>query len=272
MNNVRFFRCAARMLAWAMLMALYCFPLTARGEETFPVLQVGTQTYTNVTVTSKTSNYVFIVHSAGMASIKVGDIPLDIQEQLGYHHEAPKLPAAENAKFIAKQALAKVQSQVQSPAVKAAEAKVADAWRQNIADRLPPSSAFTPQVVGLVFGTLLLVHLFLCICSRSICVKTGNEPGFLIWLPVFQIFPLLRAAGMSGWWFLLCIIPVVNVLPGVIWAVKIVNARSLNSLVTIMLLLPGLNIIGFFILAFAPAPPPKQVSRAPTLMSIEDAM
>src|SRR5215469_12609036 len=127
MNDVKFVRCAARILAWAMLVALYCSPLTARGEETFPVLQVGTQTYTNVTVTSKTSNYVFIVHSTGMQSVKIADLPPDIQDQLGYHPAPPKIAATENAKIIAKQALAKVQSQVQSPAVKAAEAKVADA-------------------------------------------------------------------------------------------------------------------------------------------------
>src|SRR5215469_4069442 len=106
MNNVRFARCAARILAGAMLVALYCLPLTARGEETFPVLQVGTQTYTNVTVTSKNSNYIFIVHDAGMVNIKIADLPPEIQDQVGYHPPPPKVPATENAKIIAKQALA----------------------------------------------------------------------------------------------------------------------------------------------------------------------
>jgi hypothetical protein len=173
---------------------------------------------------------------------------------------------------MAKNALAKVQSQVQSPAVKAAEAKVVGAWQENIANHLPPADAFTPQVLGLSVGGLLLVHLFLSWCSKSICVKTGNKPGFIIWIPILQIIPLLRAAGMSTWWFLLCIVPVFNIVPGVIWAVKIVNARGLNTLVTIMLLLPGVNIIGFFILAFASVPPPKTMSRAPTIMSLEEAM
>ena len=73
-------------------------------------------------------------------------------------------------------------------------------------------------------------------------------------------------------WFLLCIIPVINFLPGVIWSIKIVKARSLNALVTVMLLLPGLNLIAFFILAFAPAPAIKLERRVPTIMSLEEAM
>jgi hypothetical protein len=225
-----------------------------------------------VTVTSKTSNYIFILHDAGMVNIRVADLPSDVQDELGLHPPAPKLPASENAKIMAKQAIAKVQSQVQSPAMKAAEAKVVGAWQENIANRLPPPNAFTPQVLGLLCGGMLLVHLFLSFCSKSICTKAGSQPGFLIWLPLFQIIPLLRAAGMSGWWFILCLIPVLNILPGVIWAVKIVHARSMNALVTVMLLVPGLNIIGFFILAFAPAPAPKPVNRAPTIMSLEEAM
>jgi hypothetical protein len=255
-----------------MLLALYSFPLTARGEDTFPVLQVGTRTYTNVTVTSKNTNYIFILHDAGMVNIRVADLSPEVQDELGVHPPAPKLPASENAKIIAKQAIAKVQSQVQSPVVKAAEAKVVGAWQENIANRLPPPSAFTPQVLGLLCGGLLLVHLFLSFCSKSICTKANSQPGFLIWIPVFQIIPLLRAAGMSAWWFLLCIIPVFNILPGVIWSVKIVHARSLNALVIVMLLIPGLNIIAFFVLAFAPAPPIKVERKVPTIMSLEEVM
>src|SRR5215475_1860006 len=108
MNDIRFARCAARILAWAMLLALYSFPLTARGEDTFPVLQVGTRAYTNVTVTSKNTNYVFIVHDGGMASIRVADLSPAVQDELGVHPPAPKLPASENAKIIAKNAIAKV--------------------------------------------------------------------------------------------------------------------------------------------------------------------
>ena len=39
-------------------------------EDKLPVLQVGAMMYTNVTVTTKAKNYIFIVHDGGMTSIK----------------------------------------------------------------------------------------------------------------------------------------------------------------------------------------------------------
>ncbi len=268
MIEFRIVRNVARMLAWVTLVAFYCFPLTSRAlDDTFPVLQVGTHTYTNVTVTTKAKNYIFILHSTGMVNIKVADLPPDLQERLGYHIDPPKPPPAQNAKAIAKQALAKVET----PAVKAAEAQVVDAWRANIASHLPAKEAFTPTVLGIVFGGLLLVHLLFSYCCQSICIKAGGQPGALVWLPVFQLIPMLRAASMSRWWFLLCLIPIINVLPYIIWTVKIVHARSLNALVTISLLLPGLSFFGFLLLAFAGAPPAKEEKKGVEIMTLEAA-
>src|SRR3954453_20007153 len=48
---------------------------SAAEEQTFPLLQIGTRTYTNVTVTTKARKYIFILHSTGMANIRVADLP-----------------------------------------------------------------------------------------------------------------------------------------------------------------------------------------------------
>src|ERR1051325_5010067 len=54
------------------------------GEETFPVLTIGTQTYTNVTVTTKAKNYVMLMHSTGLANIKVSELTPALRDKLGY--------------------------------------------------------------------------------------------------------------------------------------------------------------------------------------------
>src|SRR5881394_1200012 len=61
------------------------------AEETFNMLQIGSQTYQNVTVTTKSKNYIFILHSAGMTNIKVSDLPTDLIEKLGYAAPVPKV-------------------------------------------------------------------------------------------------------------------------------------------------------------------------------------
>src|SRR5437868_409986 len=74
-----------------MLPASVSFALT---EETFNVLQIGSQAYQNVTVTTKAKTYIVIMHSMGMNTIKVKELPVDLRVKLGYpivlEQEAPK--------------------------------------------------------------------------------------------------------------------------------------------------------------------------------------
>jgi len=118
---------------------------------------------------------------------------------------------------------------------------------------------------------------------KLIVEKTGERPGFLIWLPILQWFPMARGARMSGWWFggpilmiLLAIIAGVSaqasalrgpvglgsmvlMLAGhgvlaiafIIWSFKIVDARGKSVWVAIALLLPGVSLIAFLYLAFS---------------------
>src|SRR3954469_14564739 len=79
---------ASQLVTWGRGFFLACaFLLIAsvlRAEETFPVLQVGSQTYSNVTVTSKTPRYIVIMHAKGLTSLKLKELPHEVLEQLGY--------------------------------------------------------------------------------------------------------------------------------------------------------------------------------------------
>ena len=72
--------------------ALLMPPLGAAGatEETFNVLQIGTHRYTNVTVTTKAKDYIFILYAGGMASIKVAQLPPDLESSSAT--PSPRLP------------------------------------------------------------------------------------------------------------------------------------------------------------------------------------
>jgi hypothetical protein len=84
-----------------------------------------------------------------------------------------------------------------------------------------------------------------------ICKKTGNEPGILIWIPVLQLWPLVKAAGMPGWAFLFWLLPISSPIVTVIWCFKICQARGKNAALGLLLLLPITNIITFLYLAFS---------------------
>jgi len=103
-----------------------------------------------------------------------------------------------------------------------------------------------------------------------ICQKTGTSPGLLVWLPVLQLIPLLRAAGMSGSWFLAYLVPGLNIVAQVVWSVKIAKTRGKTGWVALLLLLPLVNLLAFLYLAFSEEAPAKE-ERPIEIMTLETA-
>jgi len=198
----------------------------AAQEETFPLFQVGTRTYTNVTVTTKSKTYIFILHSAGMANIKLADLSPEVQEQLGYAVAGAKSKGQGGA--VAAWAKEKM-ALVQVPQVRAAERQLQDTWREQAASTLPRLRSANPMLLYAVLGAILLIYLFFCYCAKVICEKTGKPPGVLLWMPTLQVFPLLRAAGMSPVWFLAYVLVLPGIVAQMVWSVKIAKRAARAS-------------------------------------------
>jgi hypothetical protein len=249
MNAYRVHLCVAGRLLWLTLAALLVRPLGAVGatEEKFDVLQVGTRTYTNVTVTTKAKTYVFILHANGMTSIKLSEIPPDLQVKLGYASATASKGPTNTATVWAKKKLA----QLDVPQIKDLRQQVEQKWREQPGARLSAIGLVGPGLILALAGVLLLLYLFHCYCCMLICRKTGNPTGILVWLPVLQLFPLLRAASMSGWWFLAYFVPVLNLVAQILWSLNIAKARGKSVWIGILLLLPVINLFAFLHLAFS---------------------
>jgi len=248
-------------------------PLGALGatEDRFDVLQIGTRTYTNVTVTTKAKNYIFILHAGGMTSLKTAELPPDLQQKLGYA-AAPASKAPTNTATVwAKKELARIDV----PQIRDLR-KQLQQWRAGPPARLAAMAWIGPKpnwtVLGIVLLLCLLLYLFYSYCCMLICRKTGHPPGIWVWLPLLKLFPMLRAAGMSGWWFLACFVPVLNLVPLILWPLKIAKARGKSVWVGVLLLLPVTNLFAFLYLAFSDgASGEEDEGPEPKVMSLQTA-
>ena len=268
MKTFRFVQFFAKRIKWLTFAILLLPSLCRADEESFAVLQIGPQTYQNVTVTSKAKEYIFITHSAGMGNIKVSDLSAEVRDKLGY---APVVdPAAASSKSGSKAVSAWAKSTLAKMETTRWK-QFGETLRGQGAAKMTLASA---NVVPLVIA-LGLSYLLFCYCSMLICQKTGNEPGVLVWVPILQLIPLLRAAGMSPGWLVAFLLPLINIIGLIVWASNIASARNKSGWVALFLILPITNFFAFLYLAFSKGTPRRdgkgKSTRRVELMTLETA-
>jgi hypothetical protein len=214
-----------------------------------PTLQSGTETYSNVTVYGQTETELFISHARGLENIKISSLDEASLRALGL-----KTPAEKAAAAAANSPTGKVMKEVQGAMGQVKDGLAEMNLSLPVAAREPSQSlplVLESQTGLIILAIFLAVYLFTCYCLRLICLNAGTTPGALIWFPVLQVFPLLRAAQMSGWCFLLFLIPIVNLGASLWWCLRIAQACGKGTLTGILLFLPITGIFAFFYLAFS---------------------
>ena len=213
----------------------------AVGEEAYPTLTVGPDVYTNVIVLNKTRSDVFIQHAHGMANLKVKELDIPTQIRLGYHVEMPPPPTR-----LERVLSPDVTSFENDPRVQLMEEQLV-ARLDPILDRLDPVTW-----ASIVAGVGLVYLLYGLVC-RAICVKANVRTSLLpfVWLPVLKQIPLFRAAGMSSAWLLTTLLPPVYAIVYMVWSFKVVQMRGKKLIYSVMLLLPGTNLLAMLYLAMA---------------------
>lgn len=257
--NLRRLCWAGAIVVIAVLSASAATP--TKKEKTFDVFQIGTQFYTNATVTPSASHIV-VMHAGGMETLKVANLPLSVKEELGYAIPKPKTNAVAG---WTKAQVAKLNQQDVGQIGRDLEAQILPVLKN-------PRS-LNPAVLAGVAGGMLIIYVFFSYCALLICRKTGNPPGVLIWIPIVQLFPLIRAAGMAPIWFVAWLVPVLNIVAQVLWAFKIARARNKGAMVGVLLLFPLTSAFTFMYLAFSGGTTTTKEAKpkAPEIMTLEAA-
>jgi hypothetical protein len=198
-------------------------------------ITVDGDTYSNVVVFSTSPTHISISHSRGMANIKVKSLDLPTQRKLGY------VKAEEPVTALSLPAITRA---AHDPRLQ----EMQNRYRQNVEEFI---QQLDPTMGYKLLALIAILYLFFCYCCWQICRKTCNRGGIFVWLPGFQMIPLLRAAGMSPWLFLLLFVPGINLFVTISWAFRICRVRQKSAFLAILLLLPGTNVLAFVYLALS---------------------
>ena len=112
------------------------------------------------------------------------------------------------------------------------------------------AAATAGAVAGGVFFVYIAV-LILCIVSLWKVFSKAGQPGWAAIIPIFNAYILIKTAGKPGWWLLLFLIPLVNLVIGIIVLLALAERFGKGAGFAVGLLL--LPMIFFPILAFGSA-------------------
>lgn len=102
-------------------------------------------------------------------------------------------------------------------------------------------------LAGATFLMLLVVfavlYVYLALAVQTIAKKTNTENAWLAWIPIANIILLLNIAKKPLWWFLLCLIPLVNIVISIMVWMAVAEARGKPNWWGILLIVPVVNLI-----------------------------
>jgi hypothetical protein len=86
----------------------------------------------------------------------------------------------------------------------------------------------------------LLVTVLVIVAMWRVFSKAGR-PGWAAIVPIYNAYTLIRVAGRSGWWLLLLIIPLVNLVTSLIISIDVARAFGRGTAFGVI----GLWLFGF---------------------------
>lgn len=88
-----------------------------------------------------------------------------------------------------------------------------------------------------------LIYVYVSLALQTIANKTNTANAWLAWIPIVNIFLMLNIAQKPLWWFILFLIPLVNLVMSIIVWMAIAEKRGKPGWWGIMLIVPVMNII-----------------------------
>lgn len=113
------------------------------------------------------------------------------------------------------------------------------------------AAEFIAVFFGIVFFFILAFYAYVSICLYRIAQRTKTEDPVLAWIPVANLYLLTKIGQKPGWWMILLLIPIVNIVFSIIlWSRIAVRMGKPDWWGIILGLVPILNFVFMGLLAF----------------------
>ena len=115
-------------------------------------------------------------------------------------------------------------------------------------------SSLCSIVVGIVIGGLLLMGIF----------RKAGKPTWAAFVPLYNAIVMLDIVGRPVWWFILLLIPFVDLIVGIVLCIDLAKSFGKDTLYGIGLIIPLLNLILLLMLSYGSATYVGPAARSPS--------
>jgi hypothetical protein len=101
------------------------------------------------------------------------------------------------------------------------------------------------------FVFFIAFYAYFAVALQTMAKKTNTPNGWMAWIPLLNVYLLLKVGGKPGWWLILLLIPLVNIVILIMVWMAVAERLNKPSWVGILMIIPGANVIVPGYLAFA---------------------
>jgi hypothetical protein len=103
---------------------------------------------------------------------------------------------------------------------------------------------------GTLWMVVVAMYVLVALPLYTMGKKTDSQHPWFAFVPILNTILMLEIAGKELWWFLLMLVPCVNIIVLVIVWMSIAEAMEKPGWLGALMLVPGVNIIMPFYLAY----------------------
>jgi hypothetical protein len=110
-------------------------------------------------------------------------------------------------------------------------------------DTGPVPAALGGAMLFFVVVLGLAAYVYMSLALSTIATKTGTSNPWLAWIPIANIFLMLGVAKKPMWWFILFLIPLVNIVIAIMVWMAVAEARGKPNWWGVLMIVPLVNLV-----------------------------
>lgn len=115
-------------------------------------------------------------------------------------------------------------------------------------------------------------YAYVSYAQQVIANKIGTSNSWFAWVPLLNVYLMVKMAGKPVWWLLLFLLPLVNIIIFVIIWMKIASAVNKPQWIGVLMLLAPINLLVLGYLAFWDGNPSGSASAVAPVTTQTEAL